>query len=79
MCCDPPSLESNKYYYSFLYVVITEEAKCKDYCLSYNMSSFFFFLMNGKIKEPIKWGITFSLGYSIVIHIRANAPTVFST
>ena len=33
--------------------------------------------MNGKIKEPIKWGITFSLGYSIVMYIRANAPTVF--
>ena len=37
------------------------------------------FLMNVKIKEPIQWGITFPLGYSIVIHIRANAPTVFGT
>lgn len=35
--------------------------------------------MNGKIKEPIKWGITFSLEYSILIYIRANAPTVFGT
>ena len=43
VCCDPPSLESNKYYCSFLYVVITEEAKYKDYCLSHYTSSFFFF------------------------------------
>ena len=79
MCCDIPSLESNKYYCSSLYVVITEEAKYIDYCLSHNMSRFLFSLMNGKTKEPFKWGIIFFLGYSIVIHTGANAPTVFGT
>lgn len=39
----------------------------------------FFFLMNGKLREPVKWGIIFSLGFSIVIHVRDKANTVFGT
>lgn len=63
----------------FLYIVVTDEAKYKDHCSAHSMCRNFFFLMNGKLREPVKWGIIFSLGFSIVIHIRDKANTVFGT
>ena len=63
----------------FLYIVITGEQSIKITAQHTVCAEIFFFLMNGKLREPIIWGIIFSLGFSIVIHIRDKAHTVLGT
>lgn len=74
LCCIPSSLELKKRYHFFSYVVITDGTKYKEHCSSHTMCGIP--LLNGNLKEPVKWGIIF---FSLVTHIRDNAHTFGGT